>query len=142
MIIDILDLGKCNIAVIRRESDNEGYNMINRLAGDYHAGENRFDKKGEKLIGYSVENKIIALCGLNVEPTHRKYGRIRRLYVLPKYRNQGIGTSLVKHIVDYARTNFVGVVVNICELPVDNFYQSIGFKLVSHPSFTHLLAFE
>ena len=79
MIIDILDLGKCNITAIRRESDNEGYNMINRLASDYRAGENRFDKKGEKLIGYSVENQIVGLCGINVEPTNGKYGRIRRL---------------------------------------------------------------
>ena len=62
MIIDILDLGKCNITAIRRESDNEGYNMINRLVSDYHAGENRFDNKGEKLIGYSVENKIVGVC--------------------------------------------------------------------------------
>jgi GNAT superfamily N-acetyltransferase len=115
--------------------------MINRLVSDYHAGENRFDNKGEKLIGYSVENKIVGVCGLNVEPTNGKYGRLRRLYVLPEYRNCGIGTSLVKYLVEYARTNFEGVTVNIGELHVDKFYQSIGFESISHPSFTHLLVF-
>ena len=116
--------------------------MINRLVSDYDSGENRFDKKGEKLIGYSVENEIVGVCGLNVEPTDGKYGRIRRLYVLPKYRNRGIGASLVKHLVKYARSNFEGVSVNIGELPVGDFYQSIGFKSVNHPSFTHLLVFS
>jgi len=114
--------------------------MVNRLIADYDSGENKSDKEGEKLIGFSLDNAIVGLCGLNVEPTNGKYGRIRRLYILPEYRNRGIGTRLVKHLIRYAGRNFEGIVVNIGELPVDNFYRSLGFRSVSNSSFTHFLA--
>ncbi|HEY95557.1 MAG TPA: GNAT family N-acetyltransferase [Dehalococcoidia bacterium] len=141
MIIDITDLDEYDISHIRNMAEQEGYNMLNRLVADYDSGENRFDKEGEKLIGYILECMVVALCGLNIEPSYTEYGRIRRLYVLPEYRNRGIGTELVNHLITFAGKYYKGVVVNIGNLPVSNFYESIGFKSVKNPSYTHLLLF-
>ncbi|MFC1933165.1 GNAT family N-acetyltransferase [Chloroflexota bacterium] len=139
MIIDIDELGKFNIETIRYESDKEGYNMINRLIADYHSGRNKFNKKGEKLIGFLLDNEIIAVCGLNIESTNDKLGRIRKLYVLKNYQHRGIGTELVKYLVNHAKPYFEGVVVNIGNLPVDNFYKSIGFEpIVDNESYTYI----
>jgi GNAT superfamily N-acetyltransferase len=139
LVIDIVDLKEQDIKHIEDMAKKEGYNLINRLVTDYDSGENKFDREGEKLIGFVMDDMIVALCGLNIEPTNIQYGRIRRLYVLPAYRNQGIGTELVNHLIEYARHYYKGVVVNIGNLPVNHFYESIGFNSANNPSFTHLL---
>jgi N-acetylglutamate synthase-like GNAT family acetyltransferase len=140
MIISIDELGKYDLSKVRHESDKEGYNHINRLVSDYDSGGNKFDKKGEKLIGFLMNGEIVALCGLNIEPTNNRLGRIRRLYVLKNYRHRGIDTELVKYLVNQAKPNFEGVVVNIGNLAVDNFYKSIGFNPVTNnDSYTHIL---
>jgi GNAT superfamily N-acetyltransferase len=141
LIVDIVDLDKSDISHIRNMAEQEGYNMLNRLVTDYDSGENRFDKEGEKLIGNISDDMVTALCGLNIESTNNQYGRIRRLYVLPKYRNQGIGTELVNHLITFAGKYYKGVTVNIGNLPVSGFYESTGFSPVNNPSYTHLLLF-
>ena len=143
MIIEIDELEKYDIETVRYKSDKEGYNHINRLIAEYNAGENRFDKIGEKLIGFSLDNKVVAICGLNTEPTNNRLGRIRRLYVLPEERRRGIGTKLVKYLIKHAEQYFQSVVVNVGDLPVDNFYKSIGFKPVTNnDSYTHILILD
>ena len=141
MIVDITDLSEYDISHIRNMAEQEGYHMLNRLVTDFGSGENRFDKEGEKLIGFVSGHMIVGLCGLNVEPTSVNHGRIRRLYVLPVYRRQGIGTELINHLIAFAGKYYKGVVVNIGNLPVGNFYESIGFEPVNNPSYTHLLLF-
>ncbi|MFC1900917.1 GNAT family N-acetyltransferase [Chloroflexota bacterium] len=138
MIVSIENLETCDMETIKHESLKEGYNMINRLIIDYHSGENRFDKEGEKLIGFTLDSEIVAVCGLNIESTYNRLGRIRRLYVLKDYRHQQIATMLVEYLVEYAKQYFKGVVVNIGDLPVDNFYKSAGFSPVNNKSYTHI----
>jgi GNAT superfamily N-acetyltransferase len=139
LIIDIIDLEEDDTTPIRDEAEKEGCNIINRLITDYDSGKNKFDKEEEKLIGFITDEMIVTLCGLNIEPTNIQYGRIRRLYVLPAYRNQGIGTEPVNHLITYAKHYFEGVVVNIGDLPISYFYESIGFNSIDNPSYTHLL---
>ena len=141
MIVDIADLSKYDISHIKKMAEQEGYHMLNRLVTDFDSGENRFDKEGEKLISNIPDDMVVALCGMNIESTNNDYGRVRRLYVLPAYRHQGIGTEIINHLITFAGKYFKGVVVNIGDLPVGNFYESIGFTLVNNPSFTHLLLF-
>ncbi|UCD09322.1 MAG: GNAT family N-acetyltransferase [Dehalococcoidales bacterium] len=141
MITNIVDLDEHDISHIRNMAEQEGYNMLNRLVTDYNSGENQFDKEGEKLIGYIADDIVVALCGLNIESTNNKYGRIRRLYVLPEYRNRGIGTELVSHFITFAGKYYKGIVVNIGNLSVSAFYESKGFHPVNNPSYTHLQLF-
>ena len=140
MIIEIDELEKYDIETTRYESDKEGYNHINRLIAEYNAGENRFDKIGEKLVGFVLDDKVVAVCGLNIETTNNRLGRIRRLYVIPEHRRCGIGTELVKYLIKHAKQYFQSVVVNIGDLPVDDFYKSIGFKsVINNDSYTHIM---
>lgn len=139
MIMEITDLDKIDISRLAREASGEGYNMINRLVDDYTSGVNRFDGRGEKLIGYIADNTVAAVCGLNIEPTNNKMGRIRRLYVLPNLRRMGLGTKLVQYLISHAKAHFEYVVVNIGELPVAGFYNSMGFQTADHTSYTHIL---
>jgi len=143
MIIEINELEKYDIETTRYESTKEGYNHINRLITEYNTGENRFDKIGEKLIGLALDDKVVAVCGLNIEPTDNRLGRIRRLYVLPEHRHRGIGTELVKYLIKHAEQYFQSVVVNIGDLPVQDFYKSMGFRpVINNDSYTHVLVLK
>jgi len=139
MIIEIESLGTVDVSELDGEARNEGYNIVNHLITDYASGINRFGNKGEKLIGYTMGNEIVAVCGLSIEPTNNKIGRIRRLYVLPRFRHIGIGSKLVRCLIEHAKGHFKAVVVNIGDLPIDNFYNSIGFRTVNSDSYTHIL---
>ena len=87
-----------------------------------------------------VDEKIVGICGLNIDPINSKRGRIRRLYVLPQYRNKGGGRKLVKELIDYSKKHFKSVSVNIGKLNISEFYEDLGFKKYNKEKrITHLL---
>lgn len=66
---------------------------------------------------------------------------LNRLSVLPDSRNQGIGASLVKYIIDYSRSKNVsrvsiGIIAGHAALKA--WYQSLGFIEVETRTFDHL----
>ncbi len=128
MIVEIEKLNIKEIQYILSSAIDEGYNHIKRLIDDYQSNRNCFNALGEKLIGYKIDDLFVAICGLNVEQGNNSFARIRRLYVLPTYRNQGIGSKLVEHLINHAVDYFTGVTVNLGNLPVENFYYRLGFK--------------
>jgi len=125
---------------LRKESKKEGYNHIEKLINDFKSGVNKFSKPGEALIVYERNNKIVGICGLNVDSIDPERGRIRRLYVLPQYRKQEIGKKLVKELIDYSAKNFKSVSTNIGRLDISGFYKKLGFKKYDkEKGITHLL---
>ncbi len=85
-------------------SQSEGHNMVNRLLTDFHAGNNRFDAPGEALFAYIDGNVVVAIAGLNLEPglSLGSAGRVRRMYVIPRCRGNGLARSLVEEIASLA----------------------------------------
>jgi len=129
-----------DIKELREKSKKEGYNLIERLINDFKSGKNKFNKQGEVLIVYEVNDRIVGICGLNIDPADPKRGRIRRLYVLPQYRNKGIGRELVKELINDSVRNFKSVSVNIGDLNISKFYEELGFKTYNkEKGITHLL---
>src|SRR5688572_6670308 len=78
-------------------SKREGWRYVQRLAEEWASGANRFDQLGEVLLVARVEGKIVGVCGLNIDPYtgDPTIGRVRRLYVHPDYRGQGLGRELL-----------------------------------------------
>lgn len=92
------------------------------------------------MTGYKINVQTIAVRGLNIEPDDHQFGRIRRLYVLPNYRNRGVGTKLVNYLINHACGYFCGVTVNIGRLPVEDFYSKPGFQTAGpDKSYSHFL---
>lgn len=142
MIIDIRQLDKNDIKTVRYESDQEGFQHINKLLADFHSGKTLFDQPGEQLIGFQMDNKFVGICGLNREPTNDTLGRLDRLYVLRRYRNRGIGSKLVSYLVKHAKESFIGVVVNVGEQDIGPFYEARGFKqMMNNDSYSHIHLF-
>jgi len=124
---------------ILRESRGEGYSIVERLLDDFRAGRNRFDAPGEALYAHFLGQVAIAVCGINRETdrTYSNAGRIRRLYVLPQYRGNGLAHDLVDVITRHASMTFDHLTVNVGTSEARGFYEHLGFVPVQLPGITH-----
>jgi len=117
---------------IRAASVREGFRFIARLIDDYAAGVNRFDREGESLFLCYADGNVVGVCGLNREEARsdRGIGRLRRFYVLPEYRRNGIGRKLVAAALAEARGRFDVVQLRTDSESADLFYRRMGFVTV------------
>jgi len=67
------------------------------IQGTYSGDKNAF------FVYESKDNKIIGTVGVKADS--EKTALLRRLFVAPHYRGQGIGTSLLTHGLDFCRDN-------------------------------------
>ncbi len=121
-------------------SQSEGHNMVNRLLTDFREGTNRFDAPGELFFAHFHENVVVAVAGLNQEKDRSfgRAGRVRRLYVIPRSRGNGLARSLVEKITLSASAHFDALTVNVGKLDARGFYEHLGFTPVEHPGITHV----
>src|SRR5258708_28291728 len=91
------------------------------------------------------EGKLVAIGGLNQDPFdgRRGIGRIRRIYVRPAWRNQGIGQTLVHALIEHARTSFTALHLRTDNPAAARLYERIGFTRSSLAlNSTHVLDFD
>jgi GNAT superfamily N-acetyltransferase len=125
---------------ILQESQCEGYGMVARLLAEYRSGANRFDAPGEALFACLAGDAVVAVGGLSREPDRglAQAGRVRRLYVRPAFRGQGLGRALVEAIAGLAEQHFDLLTVNVGKLDAHGFYEHVGFARVEHAGITHV----
>jgi GNAT superfamily N-acetyltransferase len=139
----VKDLQAIEIEPLVKESETEGYRFLTRLVNDYQDGTNTFNKPGEALL--SVRNEggtIVAIGGVNQSPFSEdtQVARLQRFYVLDEARRQGVGSLLLKEIVDHSRDAFKVVTVRTESSKADAFYRANGFELDDSASeTTHLM---
>lgn len=108
--------------------------MVRQLIVDYQSGRNRFDKPGEALWAASAQDDVIGVCGLNVDPfadDSENAGRVRRLYVLPCWRRQGVARQLMDAVEEMATGNFSMLTAFTTEWSAAAFYAARGYEPVS-----------
>ena len=125
---------------ILRESQSEGYGMVARLLAEYRSGANRFDAPGEALFTCLSGDVVVAVGGLNreLDEALARAGRVRRLYVMPAYRDRGLGRALVEAVCGLAQQHFDLLTVNVGKLKAYAFYEHLGFARVERPGITHI----
>lgn len=123
-------------------SELEGFSYLRQLTEEYKHYTNRFDKEGELLIGAYHSEKLIGICGLNQDPfiNDEYVSRLRRVYVLPVYRRQGVGRKLVEYIITHARQYYKILVLRTLTNEGRAFYHSLGFTFDPQTEhYTHIL---
>ena len=126
------DLNLVDISRLIKESEAEGYRFLSRLVDDYQDGTNIFNKQGEALfIIRNEEGEIVAIGGVNQSPftDSEQAARLHRFYVLDKARRQGIGSLLLKEIINHSRSAFTVMTVRTESSKADAFYRANGFEL-------------
>ena len=127
--------------VIIEDSKNQNILFVQRFFDNWVSKINCFDRKGEILLTAKDSDRIIGLCGLNIDPycSTPKLGRVRHLYVLSLYRKQGIGTRLIEQIIHQAKPHFTVLNLRTYNPQADKFYLNRGFQRSYKRSSTHIL---
>lgn len=97
-----------------------------------------FDK-GEQY--FFIKKEHMAIACVAYESPNENTAYLNRLAVLPSYQKKGFGELLVKHIIDFARTNkkshiSIGTIAEYNELT--NWYEKLGFTKGPTKIFDHL----
>ncbi len=111
-------------------SVHENFRFLERLRSEWETGDNRFINPGEAFFVARVEGRLAGVCGLNRDPysPNAGVGRLRRLYVLPEFRRQGVARCLVWRAMSVAREHYVSVRLRTDNAEASRFYQELGFS--------------
>lgn len=142
--IQKIQLPVAGVDSLQSEAIAEGYDFIQSLVEQWASAENRFDAPGETLCGHLEQGQLVAVGGLNCDPFAGRpdMGRIRRVYVRPAWRNQGIGRALVIRLIDQAKNHFRCVRLRAENAEAARLYERIGFAPIANPDATHILVFD
>ena len=115
--------------VLLADSEREGSRFVRRLVDEWATGANRFDRPGEALFIARIGERLVGICGLNVDPyvAAANVGRVRRLYVLSAYRGLGVGRRLVMAVLQAARGRFDVLRLRTTNPAAARLYESLGF---------------
>lgn len=115
----------------------EGFGFLGRLVSEFDSGFNTFSKPGEALFEARNNGALVGIGGLNRDPYVEKVGglgvgRIRRLYVDPCARRQGVARQIMVAIEQAAQGCFA-----VLRLRTDTergamFYSQLGYKAIAN----------
>jgi GNAT superfamily N-acetyltransferase len=141
----LFDLPADALSPLLAESEREGWRFVRRLADEWAAGTNRFDRPGEVLLSAWVDGVLVGVCGLTVDPyaTDPAVGRIRRLYVVRAFRGRGVGQVLLRAVLQFARGRFRLIRVRTESGAAARLHERLGFvPAVGVADCTHTLVLE
>lgn len=127
--------------ILVQDSRSERFHFLYKMNEDWKGKKNTFNKPGEILLGSFYEDKLVGVCGRNIDPytNDTRIGRIRHLYVLPTYRKHGVGRSLVENIISDANKYFEKLRLRTSNPEAAAFYEKLGFSKSNQPEETHFL---
>lgn len=123
------------------DAASEGVKAMARLAEGWASGEQRFDGDGEALLGALLAGDLAAIGGLSVEPAASEPARrVRRFYVRPAFRRQGVGRALASAVIHEALDQVDLLTCNAAASPAaPPFWEAQGFSPDGSGPWTHVL---
>lgn len=93
-------------------------------------------RSGVQFYAWMIENVISGVMGIQ---SMNNVTLIRHSYVLPRYQRKGIGTTLLRYLIDIAGTS--EILVGTWEVAkwAIRFYENNGFRRVPHEEKNRLL---
>jgi GNAT superfamily N-acetyltransferase len=122
---------------LRLEADREGHNNMSRLAAERSAGEPFFIA----LLAAYAGGELAGVGGLTAEPapTAEPALRMRRLYVRPASRREGVGRTLASALIQEAFDQTDLVTVHAGDEAAARFWEAQGFLPVVDRPWSHEL---
>jgi GNAT superfamily N-acetyltransferase len=121
------------------EARREGYRFLDRLIEEWSDGSNRFDRHGEFLLMVFIGKAPAGIGGLTAEPKIAGALRMRRFYIHPSSRGQGIGRMLADALISRARQVTTLLAVHSGTEDASAFWQALGFHPCLGDGYSHLL---
>ncbi|NYJ12457.1 GNAT superfamily N-acetyltransferase [Rhizobium leguminosarum] len=116
------------IADLESEARREGHLHIGRLIDEWSAGDIRFERDGERLLGAYVGEALAGVGSVTVEPALSQALRMRRFYVSPEMRGHGIGRLLALALLNHARDFCRVITVHPGNPGAVKFWEALGFR--------------
>lgn len=130
----VQEINSSNINAIKEivdESVVNGIKFEQRMWDEWQSGQNRFTKKGEKLIGLFHNGECFAVSGIQVDPylpeNDGSIGRLRNTYVKESFRKQGFAKILIDLILSHAKNYFKAIRLSTTNPIAKSIYESYGF---------------
>ena len=123
---------------LAEEARRGGYRMLDRLAAEWQAGEARFDRGGEVLLAAFLDERLIGIGGMTLDPDIPEAVRMRRFYVAKAARQRGIGRQLALFLLGRPEMRDRLVTVNAAA-GSEKFWAALGFIPDCRDGHTHLL---
>ena len=145
MTIEINHIKELSVRELKplvQDSQKRGFSFVQLLVDEWMANINCFNKSGEILLLAKDNHQPVGICGLNIDPYYRVSGlsRVRHLYVLSSKRRQGVGSQLIKEIIQIAKQNFDLLNLRTNNTEANLFYLAQGFqRSYERPECTHIL---
>jgi GNAT superfamily N-acetyltransferase len=123
-------------AGLRAEADAEGFRAMSRLAVEWAATPDMFACLLAAPDGWGG---LAGVGGLTAEPepASQPAMRMRRLYVRPDARRNGVGRTLVNALLQEALDSVSLVTINAGGTLAPAFWEALGFNPVLGRSWTH-----
>ena len=140
-LVRIIDDLPESLPALLADAASEGVGNMARLARDWASGDQRFDGDGEALLGALLAGELTGIGGLSVEPAAQEPAhRVRRFYVRPAFRRQGVARTLASALVQEALDQVDLLTCNAAASPAAApFWEAQGFSRDDTGPWTHVL---
>lgn len=117
----------------------EGYRFLDRLIDEWSDGSSRFDRHGECLLMVFIGEVAAGIGGLTAEPKIVGALRMRRFYIHPSVRGQGVGHMLADVLIGRARQTTTLLTVHSGSEDASAFWRTLGFQPCLGDGYSHFL---
>jgi GNAT superfamily N-acetyltransferase len=127
---------------LEADAEREGHAFVRRTRIEWNEGRNQFEHPGECFSGAFVDNGLVGIGGLNIDPYAGRatVGRLRHVYVRPEARRLGVGMAIVTRAIEHAKSaGFEPLRLRTKNPDAADFYEAIGFSTIKDAFATHML---
>ena len=131
------------LQVLETSALAEGVRNVPRMLQEWSSGETLFDGLGECLLIARVNDEAVGVGGLLECKDVPGSLRVSRFYILPSWRNHGIGKTLAEQVIRHAfrYTDLITCNAQASESAAP-FWEGLGFQRTDRPGITHILKRE
>ncbi|CAN5537782.1 GNAT family N-acetyltransferase [soil metagenome] len=140
-LIRIIDDLPDGFDALLADAASEGIVNMALLARDWASGDQRFNRDGEALLGAVLAGELAGTGGLSVEPAASEPARrVRRFYIRPAFRRQGVARTLASALVQEAHDQVDLLTCNAAASPAAApFWEAQGFSPDTSGPWTHVM---
>jgi GNAT superfamily N-acetyltransferase len=121
---------------LRAEAQADGHLFVERFFTDWMSHIIRFNREGEALLAARAKDVLAGIGGITIEPVVPGAMRMRRFYVRPAFRRNGVGHQLVTALLAGVRADqLVTVNASPASFP---FWEAVGFRPDRRDGHTHI----
>ena len=140
-LIRIIDDLPDGFDALLADAASEGVRNMALLADGWASGDQRFDQDGEVLLGALRAGTPAGVGGLSLElAASEPARRVRRVYVRPAFRRQGVARTLASALIQEALDQVDLLTCNAAASPAAApFWEAQGFSPDTSGPWTHVL---